>query len=205
MTTAAERALSALVLAAALAGCARPAPPAAAPSASPPASPAAATASPAPARTAAPRATPVPVHVQGAGSPNEPTILTQTVAGRRVYTIRALAFHGDVGGGRSGAATLEQPHVTFVDKAGKTTIADAPKATVTQQDKSVVMTGGVHARTSDGSTLTCDTLRYDGRTERFHGMGHVRLTGPSGLVLGGNYLEADVRLHDVAVTTAPPR
>jgi lipopolysaccharide assembly outer membrane protein LptD (OstA) len=184
---------------AALAACARPAH-----------APAPATsASPRPSLTLAgsarPTATAVPVYISGAGNANQPTVLTETIGGRRVYTIRALAFRGDVGtGGGSGIATLEQPHITFVDRSGTTTIADAPKATVTQRDKSVLMTGGVHARTSDGSNLTCDTLRYDGATEHFFGTGHVVMTGTSGLALTGNYLTGDVRLRNVQVTKVRP-
>ncbi len=189
-----RRALAPLVLAA-LAGCARSAP------VSGPASPIATK----PSRAATSSPTPVPVHVSGEGNSNQPTILTETVHGRRVYTIRALTFKGDIGGSQDGIATLEQPHITFVDKTGTITIADAPKATVTQRDKTVDMTGGVHARTSDGNVLTCDVLRYDGQTERFHGSGHVVLTGPTGLQLAGNYLEGDVRLRDVQVTKDPPR
>ena len=149
--------------------------------------------------------TPVPVHVSGEGNLNQPTILTETVRGRRVYTIRALAFRGDIGGSQDGIATLEQPHVTFLDKSGTITIADAPKATVTQRDKTVDMMGGVHARTSDGNVLTCDELRYDGNGEHFHGHGHVVMTGPTGLQLTGNYLEGDVRLRNVLVTKDPPQ
>jgi LPS export ABC transporter protein LptC len=198
--------MTVMVVALALAGCTQPKP---ATQASPAARPSP-TSNPTPALAASPRSsttsTPVPVYVSAAGRPNEPTVLTQTVHGRRVYTIRALAFKGDIGGGpQAGTATLEQPHVTFVDKSGTTTIADAPKATVTQRDKSVLMTGGVHATTSDGSNLTCDTLRYDGESEHFHGTGHVVLRGRSGLALSGNYLVGDVRLRDVEVTKDRPR
>ena len=144
--------------------------------------------------------TPVPVRVRGEGSASSPTVLTQTNrAGRKIYTIRALAFEGDTSGGRNGSAILEQPHITFVDKDGSITIADAPKATVKQADNSVLMTGGVHARAADGGVLTCDRLRYDARTEKFYGDGHVVLTGNNGLTLTGDTIAGDVRLHQVRV------
>ncbi len=64
--------------------------------------------------------------------------------------------------------------MTFVDRAGRT-VADAPKAQVTERDKSVVMTGGVRARTSQGNLMTCDVLTYIGASEKLRGEGHVRL------------------------------
>jgi LPS export ABC transporter protein LptC len=150
---------------------------------------------------AAPSATPVPVHVRGFGTKAQPSVLTGRKQGRRIYVIRALAFEGDIGGTANGSAVLDEPHITFVDRSGAVTTADAPKATVKQRDKSVLMTGGVHARTAEGAVLTCDTLRYDASTERFHGEGHVTVTGPNGDQLTGDHLDGDVRLHDARVTS----
>ncbi len=157
---------------------------------------------PEPAKSGAPKptATEVPVHVQGAGNASTPTVLTQTKGNRRIYTVRALAFEGDAIGA-NGVAHLEQPHITFRDKSGSVTIADAPKATVKQRDKSIDMTGGVHARTADGGILTCDSLRYDYTTERLLGMGHVVLVSRDGLRLTGDRLDGDVRLRDARVTS----
>jgi LPS export ABC transporter protein LptC len=149
--------------------------------------------------TAAP--TPVPVHVRGFGTKAQPSVLTGRKQGRRIYVIRALAFEGDIAGSANGSAVLEEPHISFVDRSGAVTTADAPKATVKQRDKSVLMTGGVHARTAEGAVLTCDTLRYDASTERFHGEGHVAVTGPNGDQLTGDHLDGDVRLHDARVTS----
>ena len=177
----------ALLLALTAAGCARHAP---ASSGSTPA-----------AVTGRGSATPVPVHVRGIGTATTPTVLSETVHGRRIYTIRAMLFEGDIVGSQQGTALLQQPHVTFIDKSGSATVADAPKATVSQRDKSVLMTGGVRARTQEGSILTCDTLRYDTETERFDGEGHVVLRGQNGAVLEGDHLDGDVRLHDVRVTS----
>ena len=156
-------------------------------------------AAPAGASPAAP-ATPVPVHVRGFGTKAQPSVLTGRKQGRRIYVIRALAFEGDIAGA-GGSAVLQEPHITFVDRSGAVTTADAPKATVKQRDKSVLMTGGVHARTAEGAVLTCDTLRYDASTERFHGEGHVAVTGPNGDQLTGDHLDGDVRLHDARVTS----
>ena len=156
------------------------------------------TGSPAPGAAAA---TTVPVHVRGFGTKDQPSVLTGIKKGRRIYVIRSTSFEGDSAGGGDGTAVLQQTHITFVDRSGAVTIAEAPKATVKQRDKSVFMTGGVHARTADGAVLTCDTLRYDAGTERFRGEGHVVVTGPSGDQIGGDHLDGDVRLRDARVTS----
>ncbi|MEA2718614.1 MAG: Lipopolysaccharide-assembly, LptC-related [Candidatus Eremiobacteraeota bacterium] len=172
-----------------------------------PHAPAGGTASPAPgASAAAPRAsgaTPVPIHVETRGGNGQYVTIVETVHGRKVYTIRALSGNMQRNGTNEATGELEQPHVTFRDKGGTTTIADAPKAHITERDKTVVMTGGVHAHTSGGSVLSCDTLTYNGNTERFRGEGNVRLTAPNGLQLGGQHLDGDVKLQDVNVTGNP--
>ena len=150
-------------------------------------------------------ATPVPVHVRGFGTKQNPSVLTGNKHGRRIYVIRSTSFEGDIAGSADGSAVLLDTHITFLDRSGAVTIADAPKATVKQRDKSVFMTGGVHARTTEGAVLTCDTLRYDAGTERFRGEGHVVVTGPNGDRIDGDHLDGDVRLHDARVTSGSRR
>jgi LPS export ABC transporter protein LptC len=152
--------------------------------------------------TAAPKATgtAIPIRIVTQGGDGRYTNIVQTVKGRKVYTIRALSSESEQTGAGNAVATLEQPHVTFVDKSGTATIADAPKAHVTGQDKNVVMTGGVHAMTSSGSVMTCDVLTYNGQTERLHGDGHCRLVGSNGVEMTGNHVDGDVRLQEVKIT-----
>ncbi len=144
--------------------------------------------------------TPVPLHVVSSGN-GSVTTLTEMKHGRRLYTIRASSFVADSAAGASatGNGTFEQPQITFEDRKGGSTVANAPKAVLTGADKSVIMTGGVRARSQDGNVLHCDRLRYDGKTERVHGEGNVRMETPSGLVLVGDVLDGDARLADVVV------
>jgi LPS export ABC transporter protein LptC len=160
----------------------------------------------APARTDAPTAEPVHIETNSTGDKYITVVQrvkTGTANGTRIaYELRALASQADIVGSQS-VVTFEQPHITFLDHQGKKLIADSPQAKITQQDKSVVMSGGVHARAADGSVLKCDTLRYDGRTEKLHGAGHVLLSGPNDLTLTGKFLEGDVRLDDVRIAEHP--
>jgi hypothetical protein len=179
--------LAALLLALA-AGCAPPAPRAA------------------PAGSASPAAistpTLVPVHIVSSGNGAGSFITVSEIKSRRkIYTIRATSFTADTAAGQSatGSGEFEQPHITFLDRSGAQTIADAPKAVLTSADKSVLMTGGVRARSQDGNVLSCDRLRYDGTTERIHGDGHVVMRTPSGLMLVGDEIDGDVRLQNVRV------
>jgi LPS export ABC transporter protein LptC len=150
-----------------------------------------------------PSATRVPIHVETRGGDGEYVRIVETVRGRKVYTIRALSGNMVRGSTSEAVGDLVQPHITFVDRGGTTTIADAPKARITERDNSVVMMGGVHAHTSSGTVLSCDVLTYNGNTERFHGEGHVELSAPNGLVMDGRHLDGDVRLQDVNVTGSP--
>jgi hypothetical protein len=167
-----------------------------------------ATPSPAPTTASTAGATSEPVHIETNSTGDKYiTVVQRVVDGSRrnarvAYRLRAVSSQADIVGSGS-VVTFASPHITFLDRRGKRLVADSPQAKITQQDKSVLMGGGVHARADDGSVLTCDTLRYDGRSERLHGYGHVVLSNPSGLTLTGRYLDGDVRLDNVRVSEQP--
>ena len=175
-----------LVLVALLAACSRPA--------APPAGPA-----------PAPTPTPLPLHITSSGGAGQYTTLTEMKHQRTIYILRATSFVADTAAGHAatGSGVFEQPRITFIDRSGARTVAEAPKAVLTSADKSVLMTGGVHARSQDGNVLSCDRLRYDGNTERIHGEGDVVMTAPSGLTLVGDEVDGDARLDDVRVYRRP--
>ncbi len=149
-----------------------------------------------------------PVHIETNSSGDKYITVVQRVNDgpmkrtRIAYQLRALSSQADIVGMQS-EVRFDQPHITFLDRQGKTLIADSPVAKITQRDKSVLMSGGVRARAEDGSVLSCDTLRYDGRTEKLYGQGHVTLSSPSDLTLIGDYLVGDVRLDDVRIAQHP--
>jgi LPS export ABC transporter protein LptC len=178
-----------LLLLALLTACSRPPPPAAAPAVAVP----------------TPTPTLVPLHVTSSGGAGQQTVLSEMKNNRTIYVVRARSFVADTASGQatSGSGSFEQPQITFVDRSGARTVADAPEAVLTGADKSVLMTGGVHARSQDGNVLSCDRLRYDGTTERIHGDGHVVVTTPSGLTLVGDEVDGDSRLDNVRVYRHP--
>jgi LPS export ABC transporter protein LptC len=149
-----------------------------------------------------------PVHIETNSNGDRYITVVQRVTvdaskrSRIAYELRALSSSADIIGLQS-VVSFEEPHITFNDRQGKSLIADSPQAKITQRDKSVLMSGGVHARADDGSVLTCDSLRYDGRTEKLYGAGHVVLSAPGDLTLTGRYLKGDVRLNDVRIAQHP--
>jgi LPS export ABC transporter protein LptC len=90
--------------------------------------------------------------------------------------------------------------VTFYETDGKTLLADSPRAQMSEQTQTIVMMGGVHARTSDGGTLTCDRLTYDAKGELVHGRGHVIFIGAHGERATGSRIDANLRLSDVRMS-----
>jgi LPS export ABC transporter protein LptC len=154
----------------------------------------------APSAPAAPTPTPVPLHVTSSGTNGQFTTLSEMKQHRTIYVVRAASFAADV---PTGSGAFVDPHITFIDRDGARTVADAPKAVLTSADKSVLMTGGVHARSQDGNVLSCDRLRYDGTSERIHGDGNVVMTTPSGMVLVGDEVDGDARLANVRVYRRP--
>jgi len=79
----------------------------------------------------------------------------------------------------------------------------APIATVDGNTSDIVMRGGVHARSNDNTTLTSDTMTYNGKTKILHADGHVTATGASGMVVTGDRAKADLDLQTINITGAP--
>jgi LPS export ABC transporter protein LptC len=149
---------------------------------------------------AASSATPLYVRSNAVGS--KYIYVTEQKRSRKVYVLRADEQRAEYFGTGTGRSDFTNPHVIFYDAPGRTLTADAPAGTVFERDKTVLMTGGVRARTSDGKTLTCDTLHYNDATGRLLGEGNVVLTSPLGEQLRGQRLDADVRLSKLVMTGA---
>ncbi|MBD5605397.1 MAG: LPS export ABC transporter periplasmic protein LptC [Candidatus Eremiobacteraeota bacterium] len=159
-------------------------------------------ASPAPSQLASPAATstgtpagatPPPVNFSGRRVGSHYVYATKQHGAQTVYVLRADSVNAIYNGALTGRSDFTNPHVTFYGHAGKRLTSDAPAGTVVEKDKSVVMTGGVRARTQDGMTLTSDSLRYEDEAEIVHGVGHVVVTFPTGETLRGETLDWDLR------------
>jgi LPS export ABC transporter protein LptC len=180
-----KRALALALTLAGAHGCAKPSAPA--PSAT-------ASVAPGPATPRAKAPAPiVPIQVTSQRSGSKYITFTARKKNRTAYVLLADSESGRYFGQNSGASTFVNPHVTFFGADGKRMVAVAPAGTVAEKDKTVLMSGGVHARTQDGMTLTSDTLRYDDESQKAHGEGHVVVTSPQGETLQGETLDWNLR------------
>jgi len=148
-----------------------------------------------------PSAVRIRIHSQRVGS--KYIYLTEQKKSRVVYVLRADSNTSIRLAEGAGHSTFTLPHVTFYS-GPRTIVADAPLATVEEKDRSVLMSGGTHAKTDKGMTLTSDTLRYDDAAERLHGEGHVIVTTPQGTELRGDVFDYDMRTTEMHVTGSAP-
>jgi LPS export ABC transporter protein LptC len=151
-----------------------------------------------PERTPAPQSTSAlpPLRIIGRGTAQSPVRIGEQAGNRMLYRLQARSYES-----RSVAnvaqAQFQHAQVTFYDKDGTTLEAAAPVATVDEKSRQVVLSGGVHATTSTGLRMTCQTLAYDRVTGLLHGTGNVRITGDqngSRETLTGNAFTSNVKL-----------
>jgi LPS export ABC transporter protein LptC len=154
------------------------------------------------AQPSAPQKTAPPLDLQSRRVGSKYIYVTEVKKNRKVYVLRADEQRAQYFGTGTGQSEFTNPHIVFYDEAGRTLKAVAPLGVVYEHDKTVVMSHGVHARTQDGKTLTCDTLRYNDATGKLHGSGNVVVTSPAGEELRGDQLDADVRLSRLVMTGA---
>jgi LPS export ABC transporter protein LptC len=145
--------------------------------------------------------TSVPIRFNEYGKPSSPYIyITEQKRNRIVYTMRAdsgTGIHISEGSGRS---DFVNPHITFHEEGKRTLVVDGPHATVLERDRSVVMTGGTHARNNEGMTLKSDTLRYDDGAEMLYGQGNVLITTAQNEQLRGQRFDYNLRTTEIHVT-----
>ncbi|MBD5634549.1 MAG: LPS export ABC transporter periplasmic protein LptC, partial [Candidatus Eremiobacteraeota bacterium] len=146
--------------------------------------------------------TPPPVNFQGNRVGSHYVYATKQKGTRKFYVLRADSVNAVYNGTSTGRSNFTNPHVVFYGDGAKRLVADAPAGTVVERDKTVVMTGGVHARTQDGMTLTSDTLRYEDESAMVHGVGHVVVVFPAGEELRGEYVDWNLRNGHINVTGA---
>jgi LPS export ABC transporter protein LptC len=143
-----------------------------------------------------------PLQITGRGNGRQPVrVVGRQAGGRKMYELTAGSYVS-----RSAEnvtqATFHDTDVTFYDKDGTTLRAHSPQARVDDRRKQVILSGGVHARTSTGLTLVCDQLVYDEATALLHGTGGVRITGVQGgeqQLLTGNAFTSNVKLTQMTM------
>ncbi len=161
----------------------------------------AADSTPAPAATASPAAaataTALPLLAHSERSASQYYYFTVKKENRTLYQIRADSNDSQRSSAGDARSEFLRPHITFFGKDGSQLVADAPKAVAEERTQTVRLDGGVHAHTSDGTTLTSDVLIYDKRTERVRADGNVVISRKSGEEIRGPHVDADLTLSEL--------
>jgi len=142
-----------------------------------------------------------PLKITGHGTAGSPVRIVEQSRNRKLYELLARSYVSR-SAQNVAQATFQQATVTFYDKDGTSLTAQAPQAAVDERTKRVTLTGGVHARTSAGATLTCDRLTYDRSTSLVNGEGNVRMTAAQNgtqEVLTGNTFTSDINLTSMVM------
>jgi len=126
--------------------------------------------------------------------------LTKQRRNRKIYALRADAEKGEYFGANTGRSSFVNPHIVFYGSGGKQLTADAPTGIVLEREKTVLMSGGVSARSQDGVHLVSDAMTYDDASETIHARGDVVMDSPDGSQLRGTTL--DWNLHSGAIDVA---
>lgn len=141
-----------------------------------------------------------PLTITGHGSKGAPVSITQSSGNRKLYKLVAQSVTSHSAQQSISQGTFKEPTVTFFDKDGTRMNAQAPTASL--HGKEVTLSGGVHATTTTGLTLTCDSLTFNQSTGMLHGQGNVRITGMQGgqqQMLTGNTFTSDVKLTQMVI------
>jgi hypothetical protein len=148
-------------------------------------------------------ATPTPAPTGNGAPPLRITgVLTHPIVAqrgnRKLYQIAARDYDGISPAGAA-HTTFNVADVTFFAKDGSRLEARAPQAVVDQATHTVTLLGGVHARSSTGLVLTCNTLVYRSGDETIHGEGNVRASNGKGNLMAGNRFDSDVSLNHIRI------
>lgn len=143
-----------------------------------------------------------PLTITGHGTGREPVrVVGQRAGGGKTYELLARSYQVHSAHDVT-QATYRETQVTFYAKDGSSLQARAPQTQLDDRRKQVILSGGVHARTSTGLTLVCEDLVYDDATGMLHGTGGVRITGTQGgqqQVLTGNSFTSNVKLTQMTM------
>lgn len=140
-----------------------------------------------------PTSTGIALKVSGRGTAAHPVRFVQQVGNYREYDLLARSFES-VGAQGSARVTFKDVRVTFHGKDGSTLMATAPTALLDQVANTITMSGGVRAKNTTGTALSCDELTYDHATRMLHGSGHVLISNTNGFKATGNRLDSDISL-----------
>jgi lipopolysaccharide assembly outer membrane protein LptD (OstA) len=138
------------------------------------------------------------LHITQSGTARQPLRVVQQRGNRKQYVLVADSSESSGVEGRT-IGTFFNAKVTFYGRDGKTLAASGQRAVIDQRADTITLIGDVHARTGTGMRLTCDSLRYDQRSDKLHGEGHVVIADAHGLKATGNVVDSDIALSQTVM------
>ncbi len=140
-------------------------------------------------------------HISARGADGHPVTITNILAGKPEYKLEAASviYATDLQKGRFTDTLLH-----FYKGRKPRLKVTAPTAVVDEQSHNVALSGGVHASTTAGVTLTSDEMQYDEKTSLLTATGHVVAVEPGGNMLTGDRAIADLDLQQIRLFAQGP-
>ena len=140
-------------------------------------------------------------HISANGQAGRPVRIANIIKGVTEYALEAnsVIYATDLRKGRFQDTTLH----FYKGRKPRLTVT-APTAVVDEVSHDISLTGGVHAATAGGVTLTSDAMRYDEKTRLLTAIGHVVAVEPGGDMLTGTRAIADLDLQSIHLFGAGP-
>jgi LPS export ABC transporter protein LptC len=141
-------------------------------------------------------------HISAQGIGGHPVTISNIVAGAPEYTLLAanVIYSTDLRKGRFNDTTLH----FYKGRNARLTVT-APTAVVDEVSHNVMLSGGVHATTASGVTLSSDRMVYDDTTRLLTARDHVVAVEPGGNMLTGREAIADLDLQQIRLYGELPR
>lgn len=114
-------------------------------------------------------------------------VLSEEKDGKKVWELTADAIAIDPSNQN---AALENVRGTFYQEDGQSVAVTAPKAQYDTAAKTIALSGGAAAVSSDGARLEAETMLWQSGPRQFSGAGKVRLRRAS-TVITGDKIESD--------------
>jgi LPS export ABC transporter protein LptC len=140
-------------------------------------------------------------HISAHGTNGRPVTITNIVSGVPEYTLEAatVIYATDLAKARFTDTTLH----FYKGRKPRLTVT-APTAVVNEISHDVALSGGVHAITAAGVTLSSDEMNYSEKTRLLTAVGHVVAVEPGGNMLTGGRAIADLDLQQIHLFAQSP-
>ena len=137
-----------------------------------------------------------PYYIIARAEPGRPVELKEIHNGLLEYLLRADEVEYQTADSKG---TLRHVLLSFYKGRTLRMRVTAPTAEVRPNDRNVALSGGVRAGAANGSSMSADSMEYDGNRHVLIAAGHVKANDDRGNSIDGDRAEADLDLRRVRV------